>query len=439
MEVLDEYSYAVGLWIGDGGKNGNIYSLSLSDELQAHNVKKILKGLFKEDNIKLKLIDNYCQLSILKSQNFMRELKKDLISGDLWSKIRNNPFPFIGGFIDSDGCVLIPDKNNDSNGLSIQISNTNIDWLRITQKLLRDNNLFSTIDKVPFRKINKNNEIWVVDRWINIDKLKSQYLLNVKRKPSTYILCKKIQTFITQEYAQARINTFIKNYEKLRMNSKIPIIEIFCSIQGEGSLTGTPQIFCRVSGCNLGCIDCDTKESWKRNDKLKITVREVIEKIKSFNCKSVCLTGGEITLYPYNIGFISAYLKSEGYYVNVQTNGIKFGQSIFDVVDKVCMDIKVASNKSFIGKLRPNIDEIKVLVGNKKDLRYARMIHKIAYKNNIKTILQVRNDVGNDNYKDLVEKYEWLSNEILNDTYKWNNIKVLPQLHVLIWGNSKGV
>ena len=37
-----------------------------------------------------------------------------------------------------------------------------------------------------------------------------------------------------------------------------PIVEMFCSINGEGLRAGEPAIFVRLAGCNLNCTYCDT-------------------------------------------------------------------------------------------------------------------------------------------------------------------------------------
>ena len=39
---------------------------------------------------------------------------------------------------------------------------------------------------------------------------------------------------------------------------KYPVVEIFESIQGEGSWMGRPVTFIRLGGCNLSCPWCDT-------------------------------------------------------------------------------------------------------------------------------------------------------------------------------------
>jgi hypothetical protein len=37
----------------------------------------------------------------------------------------------------------------------------------------------------------------------------------------------------------------------------------------------------------------------------------------------------------------------------------------------------------------------------------------------------------------LLERYEWLAEKVVDDG--WNEATVLPQLHVLVYGNKRGV
>lgn len=80
---------------------------------------------------------------------------------------------------------------------------------------------------------------------------------------------------------------------------KIPISEIFESIQWEWRLTWKPSIFVRFWGCNLKCDWCDSKYSWdskvEKADMMEL--RDVIKKIKSFKSKHIIFTWWEPTLY----------------------------------------------------------------------------------------------------------------------------------------------
>jgi organic radical activating enzyme len=48
--------------------------------------------------------------------------------------------------------------------------------------------------------------------------------------------------------------------ENRKSQQKIPVVEIFYSLQGEGMRIGTPSLFLRTGGCNLRCpnLPCDT-------------------------------------------------------------------------------------------------------------------------------------------------------------------------------------
>ena len=43
---------------------------------------------------------------------------------------------------------------------------------------------------------------------------------------------------------------------------RLPLMESFYSIQGEGFYTGNSAYFLRIGGCDVGCNWCDVKESW---------------------------------------------------------------------------------------------------------------------------------------------------------------------------------
>lgn len=101
-------------------------------------------------------------------------------------------------------------------------------------------------------------------------------------------------------------------------NPRFPIVEIFESLQGEGFNTGMPAIFVRFGKCNLTCPWCDTNynefEQWTLND--------ILAKVQSYSAKNVIITGGEPTIQP-NLSLLLDELKTQGYFLAIETNGLK--------------------------------------------------------------------------------------------------------------------
>ena len=67
--------------------------------------------------------------------------------------------------------------------------------------------------------------------------------------------------------------------------------EIFHSIQGESSHMGRPCVFVRLTYCNLRCTYCDTEYAFY--DGVEMSIDEILQRVGSFGCKLVEVTGGE--------------------------------------------------------------------------------------------------------------------------------------------------
>jgi 7-carboxy-7-deazaguanine synthase len=108
----------------------------------------------------------------------------------------------------------------------------------------------------------------------------------------------------------------------------LQLSEIFYSIQGEGTWTGTPAVFVRLAGCNLACDFCDTDYSLKffaTSDDVVAQVRE-----KGGDCPMVILTGGEPLAQAETMLLIDA-LRRDGRRVHIESNGTVFSELPSDV------------------------------------------------------------------------------------------------------------
>ena len=96
------------------------------------------------------------------------------------------------------------------------------------------------------------------------------------------------------------------------------ISEIFYSIQGEGTLTGTPSVFVRTSGCNLRCNWCDTPyASWNPEGEAR-TVAQVVAEIERHPARHVVLTGGE-PMIAKEVRVLAAAIKELGRHLTIES------------------------------------------------------------------------------------------------------------------------
>lgn len=108
----------------------------------------------------------------------------------------------------------------------------------------------------------------------------------------------------------------------------LALAEVFYSIQGEGTWTGTPAVFVRLAGCNLACDFCDTDYSTKAI----VAIDEIVRRVREAggDCPTVVLTGGEPLAQSQTTALIAA-LRADGRRVHVESNGTIYAPLPADV------------------------------------------------------------------------------------------------------------
>lgn len=243
------------------------------------------------------------------------------------------------------------------------------------------------------------------------------------------------------------------------MVNNIPVLEIFGpTIQGEGMVIGQKTMFVRTAGCDYRCRWCDSAFTWdgSAQDQIRqMSPDEIwaqLREIGQDRFSHVTISGGNPALIR-NIGLLVELLHVHNIRTAIETQGTKWQDWLRDI-DVITISPKPPSSgmttnfdelDAMIEKLtvnpKRNPFSLKVVVFDEQDFEHARNIHR-RYPN-VPFFLQV----GNDNVhlpddealrNQLLAKFEWLIDRTMaaNDM---NDVKVLPQLHALVWGNKRGV
>jgi 7-carboxy-7-deazaguanine synthase len=188
-----------------------------------------------------------------------------------------------------------------------------------------------------------------------------------------------------------------------------PVNEIFQSVQGEATYTGTPAVFIRMQGCPVGCGWCDTKHTWAVNESRAVspgamlakradeadsasfawmTVDELLRTVEAFEARHVVITGGEPCLY--NLAPLTAYLRGMPRTVQIETSGThEVAACRHGVFVTVSPKYDMAGGFKVLDSVLERADEFKFPVGRIRDVITLReRIAPIARRRNVPLWLQ---------------------------------------------------
>ncbi|OOY05985.1 7-carboxy-7-deazaguanine synthase QueE [Thioclava sp. F28-4] len=231
------------------------------------------------------------------------------------------------------------------------------------------------------------------------------------------------------------------------------IAEIFGpTIQGEGALIGEPTLFVRAGGCDYRCSWCDSLhavDSAYRHTWAPMSSEDVwaeLRRLSGDRPLTISLSGGNPAIQDF--GPLIALGRAAGYRFACETQG-SVARPWFGDLDTLVLSPKPPSSGEQVdwdafaacvaagGSARSTV--MKIVIFDRADYDWAKAAH--ARHPDLPLYLQPGNpevdpEVAVDP-QGLADRLGWLTDTAMADN--WFAPRILPQLHVLIWGNKRGV
>ncbi|MGM0562964.1 MAG: 7-carboxy-7-deazaguanine synthase QueE [Pseudomonadota bacterium] len=211
---------------------------------------------------------------------------------------------------------------------------------------------------------------------------------------------------------------------------QLKITEIFCSLQGESTLSGLPTTFVRLTGCPLRCTYCDSEYAffggeWYSRD-------EVLDQVTAFGAAQVCVTGGEPLAQRACLPLLER-LCDAGYRVSLETAGALDIAGV-DPRVTIVMDLKTPTSGEVhrnkldnLALLKPD-DQVKFVIGSREDYDWAQaLIEREQLAERCELLMSPSYEV-----LPARELADWIVADRLP-------VRFQMQLHKLLWGDVPGV
>lgn len=158
-----------------------------------------------------------------------------------------------------------------------------------------------------------------------------------------------------------------------QLKQKLPVMEHFYTLQGEGMHSGKAAYFIRLGGCDVGCHWCDVKDSWEVDAHPEIDVEELIDAAKESGSKIVVITGGEPAMH--NLETLTNALEKAGFATHIETSG---AYPITGKFHWICVSPK--KRKPPLKENLKKADELKVIIYNQDDFNWAEKNAELVSK-----------------------------------------------------------
>ena len=255
----------------------------------------------------------------------------------------------------------------------------------------------------------------------------------------------------------------MQRYRQQLGRMKLKVNEIFDTFQGEGSNIGMPCTFLRLSICNLHCKWCDTAYTWnfgkgdgveerfgsktyKMSEEVKdLETREVAKILKEHNVQNLVISGGEpmlqqaalIEMFEHMRDHLAFFPK----HIEIETNGTIPLWKNFDawIAQINCSPKLASSGNDLKARYRPEV------LRAYRDTGKACFKFVVTSEEDLQEIIDIIEMVGipqdmvylmpQGKTKEEQETFQAKVAEIATA----NGFNFSPRLHVLLYGNKRGV
>ena len=219
--------------------------------------------------------------------------------------------------------------------------------------------------------------------------------------------------------------------------------ELFYSVQGEGASIGRPAIFVRLQVCNLTCEWCDTRYTWDNQhpDFTKyeeISPAHLLERVHVFPCRRLVLTGGEPLLHT---AAIETFLRMLGHEwaVEIETNGTLPGTPFIRERCQLNISPKLPSAHNRVRTIRPVV--LTQLLGSRDPWFKFVVADQPDFDEMVKIVEECRLPAERIIVMPEGQDVETLAAHarLVVEGVKERGYRLLPRLHVLMYGNQRGI
>ena len=209
------------------------------------------------------------------------------------------------------------------------------------------------------------------------------------------------------------------------MESSLPVVECFHSLQGEGKHAGRSAYFIRLASCKVGCPWCDTKHSWNPElhpQQSLIDLSTQTAKAQEEGAAFVVITGGEPLHHNLDdlckeIRKSTLNLEKKSIPIHLETSGVDM---LSGKPDWITLSPKRHSPPRLDNLL--SCQELKVVIQNAEDLLFAKTMAD-SIKNNGKIKPQLFLQAGWENEEGQTLAIKFVKNNpdwrLSMQTHKW--------------------